>query len=200
MAKLLLQRLMLVLGVVALLVVLIDLGVSIAATMAGTTPAHVVHVKAGPYQLTVSFYRYPASAGYALPFAIAPTSAISGTPTYRISSLPGSGVDATPVRATFSPDPNVHNGVKGAAEITVKGPWSLQIQVNGAAGQGLATVPVVATTTYPAIPTWLGWLIGLVPFYFLGGFFLMQISRNRKVEANPEAQTDTTTTTDVLAV
>ncbi|GCF09796.1 hypothetical protein [Dictyobacter arantiisoli] len=183
MSKLLLQRLMLVLGVIALIVVLIDLGISIAATIPSTTPARVEQVKAGPYQLTVSLYRYPASAGYGLPFAVAPSSATSGSPTYQVYSVPGSGVDATPVRATFSPDPNVHNGIKGAAEITVQGPWTLQITVNGSQGQSVAIVSFPATTL-PAIPIWLGWLVGFLPFYILGGFFLMQMSRRKNEEAN----------------
>jgi hypothetical protein len=176
-SKLWLQRLMLVFGVIALIVVLVDLGISIAATIPGSTPVRVEHVKAGPYQLTVGLYRYPASAGYALPFAIAPMNAISGSTTYQIFSVPAKGVDATPVRATFSPDPNVHNGIQGAAEITVKGPWSLQIQVNGAAGQGLAYVSFPATAL-PAVPVWLGWLVGLIPLYIIGVFLFMQMSRN----------------------
>ena len=200
MSKLLLQRLMLVLGVVALIVVLVDLGISIAATIPGSTPVRVEHVKAGPYQLTVGLYRYPASAGYALPFSVTPTNASSGSLTYQIFSVPAKGVDATPVRATFSPVANVHNSIQGAAEITVKGPWSLQIQVNGAAGSGLAYLAFPATAL-PAVPAWLGWAVGLLPFYILGVFFFMQMSNNKREKALEGEQMEKPAQhVDVLAV
>ena len=75
----------------------------------------------------------------------------------RSPSIPDpSDVPATPVRASLSPDPNVRNGVQGAAEITVQGKWALDIVVTGSAGRGEASVPLTATAP-PAIPTWLGW-------------------------------------------
>ena len=181
MSKLVLQRLFLILGVIGLGVVLVDLVISIAATFPGTTPARVDHVTAGPYHLAVSLYTNPANAGYALAFAVAPTQAVEGSLTYQTYSLPGQGVDATPIRATFHADPNVRNGIQGAAEITVKGPWTLQVTVNGAAGQGVANIPITAVAL-PPIPVWLGWTIGFVPFYVLCVFFVMQLSRDKKTE------------------
>src|SRR5256885_6780973 len=133
MSKMFLQRVLLVGAVVGLLVVLIDLGISIAATYPSATPARVDHVTAGPYHLAVSLYSNPANAGYALAFAVAPTQALDGSLTYQTASLPGQGVDATPIRATFHADPNVRNGIQGPAEITVKRPWTLHVTVNGAA-------------------------------------------------------------------
>jgi hypothetical protein len=179
MSKMFLQRILLIIGVVGLAVVLIDLGISIAANFPGTTPARIDHVTAGPYHLAVSLYTNPANAGYALAFAVAPTQAVDGSLTYHTYSLPGKGVDATPIRATFHADPNVRNGIQGAAEITVKGPWTLQVTVNGAAGQGVANIPITATAL-PPIPVWLGWSIGFVPFYVLCVFFVMHLSRDKK--------------------
>ena len=199
MSKMVLQRLFLLLGVVGLAVVLIDLGISIAATFPSATPARVDHVTAGPYHLTVSVYTNPANAGYALAFAVAPTQAINGSLTYQTSSVPGQGVDATPIRATFHADPNIRNGIQGAAEITVKGPWTLRVTVNGAAGQGVATIPITAVAL-PPVPVWLGWSVGFVPFYVLCVFFAMQLSRNKKTEQTgtehmsvPEMKGDTLT-------
>jgi hypothetical protein len=126
------QFLLLAFGVIALLAVGGEIIYSIAATTHGSTPARVVQVQAGPYLLTVSLYTYPAHASYALPFAIAPQQSISGTLTYEVSSIPDpSDVPATPVRASLSPDPKVHNGVQGDAEITVQGKWDLDILVTG---------------------------------------------------------------------
>src|SRR5258708_6404595 len=173
MPKMMLQRILLIVGVIALVIVLIDGTYSIAATIPGKTPVRVDHVTAGPYHLAVSMYTYPANAGFALPFAIAPEQAIDGSVCFYIEALPAPGVDANPVRASFSADPKVRNGVQGAAEITVKGPWTLQIQVDGPAGQGVANVPVTATAL-PPIPTWLGWFLGFIPFDVLITFFLVK--------------------------
>jgi hypothetical protein len=175
----LLQRILLVLGVLALLAVLINIGISIAATMLGATPAQIVHVQAGPYPLKVSLYRDPADAGYALPFAIAPEQAIKGTLQFAVSSLPGKGVDATPIRDSFSPDPMVANGIQGAVEITVQGRWHLHITVDGPAGHGVADVPVQVIAPL-AFPGWSGWFIGCIPVAGLLIFLLIQ-SRNNFV-------------------
>ena len=183
------QFLLLACGVIALLVVGGEIIYSIAATTHGSTPVRVVQVQAGPYPLKVSLYTYPAHASYALPFAIAPEQPASGTLTYDVSSVPDqSDVPATPVRASLSPDPNVHNGVQGDAEITVQGKWTLDIVVTGSAGQGEASVPITATAP-PAIPSWLGWFIGFIPLYGLLVFLLVQWSRKaKKEETNSDGQ------------
>ena len=182
MAKLF-QFLLLAVGVIALLVVGGEIIYSIAATTHGSTPARVVQVQAGPYPLTISLYTYPARASYALPFAIAPQQSISGTLTYDVSSIPDpSDVPATPVRASLSPDSNVRNGVQGDAEITVQGLWSLAIIVTGSVGGAEAVVPITATAP-PAIPTWLGWVIGFIPLYGLFVFLLSQRGRKARTES-----------------
>ena len=182
----LLQRLLLLLGVAALLVVLIELGYSVAATTHGNTPARVLHVNAGPHPLVVSLYKDPANAGYALPFSIAPQQDSNGTLTYNVFSVPAYGIHATPVRASLSPDSNVHNGVQGTAEITVQGNWTLRITVTSSTGTDVAEVPITATAP-PAIPLWLGWGIGLIPIYGLLAFLLTQRRRKKPlVEADAE--------------
>ncbi len=176
------QFLLLACGVIALFAVVGEIMYSIAATTHGSTPARVVQVQAGPYPLTVSLYTYPAHASYALPFAVAPQRSLSGTLTYDVSSVPDpSDVPATPVRASLSPDPNAHNGVQGDAEITVQGKWALDIVVTGSAGRGEASVPITATAP-PAIPTWLGWVIGFIPLYGLFVFLLSQQGRKARRE------------------
>ena len=189
MSKMLLQRILLIAGVIALVIVLCDGTYAIAATIPGKTAVRVDHVTAGPYHLVVRLYTYPANAGFALPFAVAPEQAVNGSLTFHINSLPGSGVDANPVRATFSSDPKIHNGIQGAAEITVQGPWTIQIQVNGPAGQGVASVPIIATAL-PAIPAWLGWFLGFIPFYVLSIFFVVQYFTKQKRAPQEDASPD----------
>jgi hypothetical protein len=73
----------------------------------------------------------------------------------------------------------VRNGIQGDAEITVQGTWTLDIVVTGSAGQGEASVPIIATAP-PAIPIWLGWVIGFIPLYGLVVFLLSQRGRKAR--------------------
>jgi len=175
------QRLLLAFGVLVLIALLIEIGLSVAATTHGNQPARIVHVTAGPYPLTVSLYKDPANAGFALPFAIASDASQHGALSYDVYSLPGTGVSATPVHASLSPDPDIHGGIQGNAEITVQGPWTLQITVHGRAGSAVVAVPITATAP-PAIPDWLGWLIGLLPFYGLLIFLVTQHGKQNKLQ------------------
>ena len=167
------QMLFLALGAVSMIFLLGAIVLSALATTHGSTPARIDDVTAGPYRLIVSLYNYPANAGFALPFAIAPQVPVLGPLTFSVSSIPGRGVDATPVRASFTPDPRTPGVVQGNAEITVHGQWNLHITVAGPAGKGVVDVPVMATAL-PAIPSWFGWLLGLIPAYGIFAFLLVQ--------------------------
>jgi len=183
------QQLLLALGVLALIFLLVEIGVSLAATLHGSTPARVDHVTAGPYRFTVSLYDDPARAGFALPFAIAPQEPAQGTFRYQVTSVPvgtllpegkvqmDGGHVATPIRDSVSPDPQEPGGVQGAAEITVQGSWKLHVVVNGPAGQQAFDVAITATTL-PPIPIWLGWFIGFLPVFGIVVFLLIQMRRN----------------------
>lgn len=201
MNKNILQKFLLAVGVLALVFLLIEVGVSLAATQHGTTPARVDHVTAGPYHFIVSLYDDPARAGFALPFTIAPEKATKGLWTYHVTSIPdgqlldegkilmrgSSGKVATPVQASVSPDPHTSGGVQGTAEITVQGAWHLQVVVDGPAGQQTFAVAITATTL-PALPTWLGWMFGLIPVYGIAVFLLMQMGGRNEQRKQGAAQ------------
>jgi len=165
------QRILLGVAALALVALLLEIGFSVAATMHGNTPQRVAHVNAGPYPLTVSLYKDPADAGYSLPLAVAAPASTQGPLSFDVTSTPGLGVDATPVHVSSSNDSNV--SMQGVAEITVQGDWLLHIVVNGPQGQGSVDVPITATAP-PAIPSWLGWLIGGIPLFGLLIFLLLQ--------------------------
>lgn len=173
-----LQKFLLVLGVIALLFLLVEIGASLAATQQGSTPARIDHVATGPYRFTVSLYDDPARAGFTLPFVIAPQGKTSGQWIYQVTSIPEGKLTATPVRDSLSPDPHIPGGVQGAAEITVQGPWNLQVMVDGPAGQQTFTVPVTAVTL-PPLPIWLGWGLGFLPVYGSLVFLWMQSKDQR---------------------
>ena len=178
-----LQQFLLALGILALLFLLVEIGAALAATQPGSTPARVVQVTAGPYHITVSLYEDPARAGFALPFTIAPQGAASGSWSYLVTSVPqGTSLPngriliygkytATPIRDSVNPDPQVPGGVRGAAEISVQGPWELHVVVDGPAGRQTFDVAVTATTI-PAVPTWLGWAIGFIPVFGIAVFLV----------------------------
>jgi hypothetical protein len=150
------------------------IGQQIAATRQASTPARVVPLAISPYPLTVSLSRYPAAAGYALPFSIAPAQPVHGTLTYTVTAIPDpERVDATPVNAVLTRDPKVANRVIGTVEITVRGPWTLSITVDGPAGQEVWGVPIMAQAS-GVIPGWIAWLIGLVPAVGIALFFRAQ--------------------------
>ncbi|MBO0783416.1 MAG: hypothetical protein J2P37_31785, partial [Ktedonobacteraceae bacterium] len=170
------QFVLLVCGIVALVALLTDIGLSLAATTHGATPAKVVRVQAGPYPLTVSLYKDPANAGYALPFAISSTQPL----TYDVTTDPDGSIPATMVRASLSPDPASNKTVQGTAEITVQGQWLLHIEASGPQGQGTADVPLTAVAP-PAIPEWLGWLIAGLPIVALLLFLSTQRARRTHI-------------------
>ncbi|BCL79138.1 hypothetical protein ccbrp13_16030 [Ktedonobacteria bacterium brp13] len=172
------QYILLGIGVVGALTLAVIIALSLLATTHGSTPAQTTDVSAGPYHLKVSLYDAPAHAGFALPFAIQPVSSIHGRLEYDVTSYPDVTVDATPVHASVSTDSHVANGVQGNAEIPVRGNWTLEITVQGPLGQGYATVPIEATTL-PPFPYWIGWLIGLIPFYALIVFLIIYWRRQK---------------------
>jgi len=176
------QRALAVVAALALVFLLVAIGLQVAATQPGSRPAKVAHVTDGPYSLTVSLYKDPADAGYALPFAIAPAHAVSGPLTYSVTAIPDRSVDATQVNGVISRDPHVANGVTGTVEITVQGPWELEIVVQGPEGSGFTSVPITAKPAV-VIPTWIAWPIGLLPAIGLALFFLAQ----RRRSAEPAA-------------
>ncbi len=177
-----LQRILLIIGILALATLIVELVLSIAATTHGNTPKRVVHVMAGPYALTVDLYDYPANAGFTLPFSIQAQPAQQLI--YSVFSVPTGTIPATPVRASISPEAQHPGSIQGDAEITVRGPWILRITVNGSSGSYTTTVPIEATAP-PAIPNWLGWFIGSIPLIILLLFLILQ----RRGRRNPSDRT-----------
>ena len=180
------QNILIAIGILAFIALAIEIALSVGATLHGNTPVKVVHVHAGPYPVTVNLYKDPANAGFALPFSIVPQQATHEKLTFDVSSIPTGDIPATQVHSSFSQDTST-GGVQGNAEITVQGPWILHITVSGPAGQGMADVPITATAP-PAIPDWLGWLIGFVPLYGLLIFLVMLRGKKKVKETVGETQ------------
>lgn len=183
------QRFLLVFGVVGLIFIGYEIYIAVSSTMHGSTADKVIQVNAGPYPLTVNLYKYPPQAGFAMPFAVAPQQPVDGTLTYSITTYPHTDEAATPIRASFTPDSNVRNGIQGEAEITVQGLWDMEITVNGPQGPGTTTVPLDVVVPL-AIPLWLGWLVGLIPLYGLLALLLFQRSKKNRQAQNIQTTND----------
>jgi hypothetical protein len=144
------------------------------------TPLKTINVRIGPYPVTVSYYS-EAQGGRALIFSIAPQVAPAGELRYQVTAVPGTLVNAVPVKATLSPDPEHASGVRGTVNLPVSGQWMLTIEIDGPLGSRSEDVPVLAAAA-PAMPVWLGWAIGLLPIWAIVGFVLAQALRGRRVQ------------------
>lgn len=189
-----LQRMLLILGVLALVFLLVEVTATLVATQHGSTPERVEQITVGQDHFRVSLYDSPARAGFALPFAIAPQGSTRGNWSYQVTSIPqgspgrsgeilmSGGRIATPVKASVSPDPQHPGGVQGIAEITVAGAWDLYVVVNDPSGQQSFDVSLTAVTL-PPMPGWLGWSLGFLPV--LGAAIFLVLLRLRKEKAHP---------------
>lgn len=138
-------------------------------------PMRSFTTRIGPYPVTVNYYNMP-QAGEALLFDIVPTAGQVAATTYEVMAVPGTTVNAVPVRATIEADTHPASGVRGSVNLPVRGQLLLSITVDGPLGPSYDDVPVLAGTP-PVIPEWFGWLIGLLPAWAMIGFIVMQMRR-----------------------
>ena len=135
-------------------------------------------VRIGPYQIRVHYYSEPRG-GSTLDFSIEVTDTVPGDLSYQITAIPGTTTNATPVAATLEPSAEHANGVDGTVFIPVSGLWLLDISIDGPYGGIAGNAPILAGAP-PAIPFWMGWLIGLLPLVSLALFWLFRISQHRR--------------------
>ena len=150
---------------------------SIGSAMAQeSAPIKTIDVLIGPYPMKVSYYS-EAQGGKPLIFAIAPQEALTGPIEYQVMAVPGTTVNAVPVKARLTADSGRPSAVHGSVNLPVSGQWMLTVNVIGPKGRGDADVPVLAGAP-PAMPEWLGWLIGLLPAWLIIGLVIWQARRS----------------------
>lgn len=138
-------------------------------------PLRTVEKRIGMYPMQIAYYSQPRG-GQALIFSVEPTAAITNNLRYTITAIPGTTVDAVPVRARLQTTPDHPGGVEGSVNLPVSGQWLLQIEVVGPYGQSSEDVPVLAGAP-PTLPEWLGWLIGLTPVWAMLALVMIQARR-----------------------
>jgi hypothetical protein len=164
-------RFLLVCGI---LFVLLLVGVGQAAAQ-DSAPTKTLQIQLGPYPVSVNYYNEPRG-GEALIFSITPETEPPGPITYKVTALPGTTVNAVPVKATLEADPGRSGAVRGQVNLPVSGQWMLFIEADGPLGSAAEDVPILASAR-PAVPEWFGWMIGLIPVWAVIGFILAQARR-----------------------
>ncbi|HMA34563.1 MAG TPA: hypothetical protein VKY74_08785 [Chloroflexia bacterium] len=172
------------LSVMALLIMAgLVLGAPGPALAASGTPLKSFKVQMGPYPVTVNYYTEP-KGGQALVFNIVPDQPVGGPMTYQVTAIPGTMVNAVPVKAVLQEEPGNPGGIAGRVNLPISGQWLLRLDSEGPAGPGFGDVPVLASAP-PAMPEWLGWAIGLIPVWAILGFVLAQARRAGRPAAAP---------------
>ncbi len=159
----------------------------LASTIHGA-PTRFIDGKAGPYSLKLALYSDSIQAGDVIPFDIAVTSDTQGLLTYQVTASPGPGVSGSLAQGDIDAQQRTAYGVPGSITLVTRGPWTLNIIITGPAGRGEAAIPLTAVT-FPAMPAWLAWNIGLLPLYGLLLFWGTQIwhtARKRSEDEHPE--------------
>ena len=126
-------------------------------------PLRTFSARLGPYPVEVEYYNTP-SGGQALSFRVVPKNREAAPSSYAVTAVPDTTLDAIPVKATLAPDKDGSGAVRGTVNLPVSGQWLLLIDADGPLGKGSGSAPVLASAP-PAIPLWLGWLIGLTPVW-----------------------------------
>jgi hypothetical protein len=109
----------------------------------------------------------------------------------QLIGQPGLGTDAVPVHTQLAVSGTNSSVLSGALHLSVRGAWHIVIELDGPQGSGNASMDVTVSAPN-AIPTWLGWLMGLSPL--LGCAWLVyQQTRYRRKLLNAVAHDSTTT-------
>lgn len=130
--------------------------------------AAVVRVEvrqAGPYVLDIVLDADPPHVERSLGITVR---ALPGTPpldgvSLTVTGLPGDRTHAVPTRVRrLRPDPREPGDYAGEIAFAVAGAWVLEVRAAGPAGTGAVRLPLTVGAP-PAIPVWVGWMIGLSP-------------------------------------
>jgi hypothetical protein len=146
----------------------------IALTAGGASPLVTQNAQVGPYKLLLSFYSLP-RAGQELSMTIE-----SGNPGVRVQFSqatlnPAKGTDGNIIAVNITPDTDTRGVYDVQVIPPVRGKWFLHLQVSGSSGSTNGDIPI-SVDGPPEIPTWLGWLIGLVPLPLLLIFMWFQVT------------------------
>lgn len=148
---------------------------------AGTSsPLQTQVASIGPYRVLLSFYSLPRVAQN-LQMTVGPET--PGETLHFTQALlkPGPGTDANVVRAAISPTGDQFDVYNVNVTPPARGAWLLELTVTGSQGTFISDIRLNAQGP-PAIPTWLGWTIGMLPVPFIVAFVLAQIRWRQRIK------------------
>ena len=170
-----------------LAIILLLLFLVAAFTAAGSSPLATQDAQVGPYRLLLSFYSLP-RVGQQLNMTI--QSKIPGQQVQfsQVVLNPAPGTDANTVRVSINPDADNPAVYDVYVTPPVRGPWLLHLTIKGSTGSVTGNIPI-SVAGPPVIPTWLGWLIGLLPLPLLIAFIWLQVNwrKARREQVKQEA-------------
>jgi len=148
-------------------------------TAAGISPLATQRAHIGPYHLLLSFYSLPRTEQL-LNMTIQSTTPGMNLRFSQPVLTPAPGTDATDVHVTLSPDSDTRDVYDVNVTPPIRGLWLLHMTASGPAGSFAGDIPIDVLGP-PAIPVWLGWLIGLSPLPLLIAFILVQVRWRKRL-------------------
>ncbi len=140
--------------------------------------AHDTSVQVGPYQVEVQFSSDPPHVEEPLNVTLHVLG--QGRFSGQLTGQPGLGTDAVPVHAQLGIDQGNGTILSGELHLSVRGSWHIVIDLDGPRGPGTATMDVTVSAPN-AIPTWLGWLMGLSPLVGCAWLVYQQAGYRRRL-------------------
>jgi hypothetical protein len=131
-----------------------------ARAYAEGNPPYSQELSAGPYHFLAKLSEYPPQVEHPLEITC-----VLHTPVPLSGQLvgrPGAGTDALEIHVSLSPERHTPTVLAGSLQFTVRGSWQVLFRFNGPRGPASASLDLVVAAP-GAMPTWLGWLIGLSP-------------------------------------
>jgi hypothetical protein len=147
--------------------------VLVALSAAGISPLATQSAQVGPYQLILSFYSLP-RVGQQLNMTIEPKNAGIHLQFSGAVLNPASSTDAIPAKVSLGPEGDTPGVYDVSVTPSVRGLWLLHLTVSGPHGSFVGNIPINVLGP-PAMPLWLGWLIGLLPLPVIFIFVWSQI-------------------------
>ncbi len=152
-------------------------------TAGGASPLATQTAQIGTYHVLISFYSLPRVA-QTTNMTIESATSNQQMQFSQLLLKPAAGTDANIVVVQATPDRDNAHILDLAVTPPVRGNWFLSVTINGSAGTVTGNIPINVAGP-PTIPTWLGWMIGLIPLPIILAFFWFQIrERNRRLKAH----------------
>ncbi|QBD81647.1 hypothetical protein EPA93_39030 [Ktedonosporobacter rubrisoli] len=168
---------------IALACLAFSLALAPVARADGARPARTETRAAGPYVIDVGLSQDPPYVDTPLQLTITPHGRLGGLQG-QIIAQPGLGTNATNLHTQLKAVGA--NALTGSISFPVRGAWQIVIELNGKQGHGSADFDV--TVAAPgAIPTWLGWLIGMTPLVGIVWWLAWLHGYRRKLLSKREA-------------